>query len=201
MHGSPTRGRRIVDESSPIDEVLSLHPVIASIKDEDGLRAVLRAPCPVVFVLFGSVMTIQSIVATLKSAGKTVFVDVDLLDGFSSRPVTVDFLKAHTQADGVLSSKSIMVKAAKTAGLLAVHRLFLVDSFSYNNVSKQVKISEPDGIMILPGCMPRVISWVRDDTNLPLIAGGLVCDKEDVMGALGAGATAVASSNRDVWLM
>ncbi|TFB59995.1 glycerol-3-phosphate responsive antiterminator [Cryobacterium sp. TMT2-17-1] len=184
-----------------MDEVLSLHPVIASIKDEDGLRSVLRAPCPVVFVLFGSVMTIHSIVASLKSAGKMVFVDVDLLDGFSSKPVTVDFLKAHTQADGVLSSKSIMVKAAKTAGLLAIHRLFLVDSFSYNNVSKQVKISEPDAIMILPGCMPRVISWVRDETELPLIAGGLVCDKDDVMGALGAGATAIASSNRGVWLM
>lgn len=201
MQASPARDHRLDGGSSLIDEVLSLHPVIASIKDEDGLRSVLRAPCPVVFVLFGSVMTIHSIVASLKSAGKMVFVDVDLLDGFSSKPVTVDFLKAHTQVDGVLSSKSIMVKAAKTAGLLAIHRLFLVDSFSYNNVSKQVKISEPDAIMILPGCMPRVISWVCDETELPLIAGGLVCDKDDVMGALGAGATAVASSNRGVWLM
>ena len=191
----------MVVKSSPIDDVLSFHPVIASIKDEDGLRAVLHAPCPVVFVLFGSVMTIHSIVATLKSAGKTVFVDVDLLDGFSSKPIAVDFLKAHTQTDGVMSTKSIMVRAAKAAGLMAVHRLFLVDSFSYNNLSKQVKISEPDAIMILPGCMPRVISWVRDDTNLPLIAGGLVCDKEDVMAALGAGASAIASSNRAVWVM
>ncbi len=161
----------------------------------------MHAPCPVVFVLFGSVMTIRGIVAALKDAGKTVFVDVDLLDGFSSKPITVDFLKAHTEADGVLSSKSIMVRAAKAAGLLAVHRLFLVDSFSYNNVSKQVKISEPDAIEILPGCMPRVIGWVRNDTDIPLIAGGLVCDKDDVVAALGAGASAIASSNRDVWLM
>jgi glycerol uptake operon antiterminator len=188
-------------EPTSISDVLSLHPVIASIKDDDGLRAVLTAPCPVVFVLFGSVMTIHKIVATLKNAGKTVFVDVDLLDGFSSKPVAVDFLKAHTDVDGVLSSKSIMVRAAKAAGLMAVHRLFLVDSFSYHSVSKQVKISDPDAIMILPGCMPRVISWVRADTDLPLIAGGLVCDKADVMAALAAGAGAIASSNRDVWLM
>ena len=199
--GSPNRVRPGVELASPIHAVLSLHPVVASVKDEDGLTAVLHAPCPVVFVLFGSVMTIQHIVATLKSAGKTVFVDVDLLDGFSSKPITVDFLKKHTQVDGILSSKSIMVRAAKTAGLMAIHRLFLVDSFSYENVSKQVKISEPDAIMILPGCMPRVISWVCADTNLPLVAGGLVCDKEDVMAALNAGATAIASSNRAVWLM
>jgi glycerol uptake operon antiterminator len=49
--------------------------------------------------------------------------------------------------------------------------------------------------------MPRVIRWVKAETNLPLVAGGLVCDKDDVVGALGAGAVAIASSNRDVWLM
>lgn len=201
MAESPVKGRRAQAESARINAILSDHPVIASIKDEDGLRAVLKAPCPVVFVLFGSVMSIRGIVQTLKSAGKTVFVDVDLLDGFSSKPVVVDFLKANTPVDGVLSSKAAIVRAAKSAGLLSIHRLFLIDSFSYNSLPKQVSISGADAIEILPGCMPRVISWVCDDIDLPLIAGGLVCDKEDVIAALGAGATAVASSNRDVWLM
>lgn len=201
MAESPTKGSRARGESAKINSILSVHPVIASIKDEDGLRAVLTAPCPVVFVLFGSVMSIRGIVDTLKSAGKTVFVDVDLLDGFSSKPIVVDFLRANAHVDGILSSKAAMVRAAKTAGFLSIHRLFLVDSFSYNNLPKQVSISGADAIEILPGCMPRVISWVRNDIDLPLIAGGLVCDKEDVIGALGAGAAAVASSNRDVWLM
>lgn len=201
MAESTTKRGRATGASARITAVLTDHPVIPSIKDEDGLRAVLGVHCPVVFVLFGSVMSIGRIVETLKAAGKTVFVDVDLLDGFSSKPVVVDFLKANTRADGVLSSKAVIVRAAKTAGLLAIHRLFLIDSFSYNNLPKQVSLSGADAIEILPGCMPRVISWIREDTDLPLIAGGLVCDKEDVIGALGAGATAVASSNRDVWLM
>ncbi len=201
MIGPGSENRLLVEASSTIDDILSQHPVIASIKDEDGLREVLRVNCPVVFVLFGSVMTIPGIVATLKGAGRTVFVDVDLVDGFSNKPVVVDFLKKHTRADGVLSSKSIMVKAAKTAGFLAIHRLFLVDSFSYHNLPKQVSLSGADAIEVMPGCMPRVISWLRNDTDLPLIAGGLVCDKQDVMSALGAGAIAIASSNRDVWRM
>lgn len=198
----PTRNDRFkAEESATIEDVLSRHPVIASIKDEDGLRAVLRVSCPVVFVLFGSVMTIPKIVEILKAEGRTVFVDVDLVDGFSPKPVVVDFLKENTRTDGVLSSKSIMVRASKAAGLLAIHRFFLVDSFSYNNLPKQVGLSGADAIEILPGCMPRVISWVRHDTDLPLIAGGLVCDKRDVISALGAGAIAIASSNRDVWRM
>lgn len=201
MAQPPFKKRSTAGNSARIDDVLAYHPVIASIKDEAGLKAVLSSHCPVVFVLFGSVMSINRIVETLKDAGKTVFVDVDLLDGFSSKPIVIDFLKENTRAEGVLSSKAVIVRAAKAAGLLAIHRLFLIDSFSYNNVPKQVSMSGADAIEILPGCMPRVISWLRDDTDLPLIAGGLVCDKEDVIGALGAGAAAVASSNRDVWLM
>ena len=34
---------------------------------------------------------------------------------------------------------------------------------------------------------------------LPVIAGGLISDKEDVMGALGAGAAAVSTTNQKVW--
>ena len=35
----------------------------------------------------------------------------------------------------------------------------------------------------------------------PLIAGGLITDKEDVTGALGAGAVAVSTTNPAVWAM
>ena len=49
--------------------------------------------------------------------------------------------------------------------------------------------------------MPRVISWVVADIDVPLIAGGLVCDRDDVFAALKAGAAAIASSNREVWKM
>ncbi|QIM16166.1 glycerol-3-phosphate responsive antiterminator [Leucobacter insecticola] len=189
------------DATPRIENVLLQHPVIASVKNDEDVAAVLDTACPVIFVLFGSIITVPRIVETLKSAGRTVFVDVDLIDGFSNRTVAVDFLKQHTRTDGVLSTKAMMAKHAKALGLLSIHRVFLVDSFSYHSLPKQVGISGADAVEILPGCMPKVISWVREDTDLPIIAGGLVCDKEDVMSALGAGAMAIASSNRDVWSM
>lgn len=182
-------------------EILQENPVIASVKDEAGAQAALRSDCKIVFLLYGSVLNIASIVDVLKKHGKMVFVDVDLLDGFASKEIVVTYLKMHTAADGVLSSKAFMVKAAKEQGLFAIHRLFLIDSMSYQNARKQVKISKADCIEILPGCMPRVISWLIEDVSVPLIAGGLVCDKDDVVAALKAGATAVASSNEGVWQM
>lgn len=176
-------------------------PVIASVKDASALDEVLASDRGVVFVLYGSVLDVEDIVARAKDAGKTVLVDVDLLDGFAARDVVVTWIAEHTRADGVLSTKSNLVRAAKHAGLVAVQRFFLVDSFSYHQLPRVVEQAGPDAIEILPGCMPRVITWLRDDTAVPVIAGGLVCDKADVMAALGAGAVAVASSNRDVWGM
>ncbi|QIM19636.1 glycerol-3-phosphate responsive antiterminator [Leucobacter coleopterorum] len=191
----------MLERAADIEEVLQLHPVIASIKSEADAKAVLQTQCPVVFVLFGSILTIPTIVKTLKEAGKTVFVDLDLVEGFSSKTVTIDFLQANTALDGILSTKAMMVKYAKSKQLASIHRIFLVDSFSYHNLPKQLSISGADAVEILPGCMPRVISWIKEDITLPVIAGGLVCDKQDVLNALDAGAIAIASSNRDVWQM
>lgn len=195
---------RDVARSTTADSVLEAlrdDPVIASVKDASALDEVLASDRGVVFVLYGSVLDVADVVDRAKDAGKTVFVDVDLLDGFSSREVVVTWIAEHTRADGVLSTKSNLVRAAKRAGLVAVQRFFLVDSFSYHQLPRVVEQAKPDAIEILPGCMPRVITWLRDDTAVPVIAGGLVCDKADVVAALGAGAIAVASSNRDVWGM
>jgi glycerol uptake operon antiterminator len=187
--------------AGPLLKILQDNPVIASVKDDAGMRCALDSECRIVFLLYGSILNICPIVQTLKEHGKTVFVDVDLLEGFANKDIVVKYLKIHTDVDGVLSSKAFMVKAAKELGLFAVQRFFLIDSMSYQNVPKQLKISKADCIEILPGCMPRVISWLLEDLTIPLIAGGLVCDKEDVVAALKAGATAIASSNQGVWTM
>lgn len=182
-------------------ELLHDDPVIASVKDLSALDEILASDRRVVFLLFGSIVDVDTLIARCKSAGKTVLVDVDLLDGFATRDVVVTWMATRTEVDGILSTKTNLIKAARAAGLLAVQRFFLVDSFSYHQLPKVVGQSRPDAVEILPGCMPRVISWLREDLNVPLIAGGLVCDKADVVAALGAGALAVASSNRDVWSM
>ena len=177
------------------------NPSIAGIKDDAGLRLVLQSECKVVFVLFGNVMNISGIVHKLKEHGKMVFLNVDLIEGFSSREIVLEFLKQHTLADGILSSKAAMIKAAKALNLFTIHRFFLIDSFSYRNLAKQVEISKPDCIEIMPGCMPKVIGWVVDSITLPVIAGGLVCDQDDAEAALKAGARAVSSTNPVVWTL
>jgi glycerol-3-phosphate responsive antiterminator len=56
-------------------------------------------------------------------------------------------------------------------------------------------------IEILPALMPKVIKKICDNIKTPLIAGGLVADKEDVMACLEAGAACISSTNQDVWFL
>lgn len=183
------------------NEILEDNPIIAGIKNDVDLKAVLNSNCKIVFILYGNVLNIGDITKQLKDNGKITFIDVDLIDGFSNKDVVIEYLKKYTQADGILSSKASILKAAKCQKFFTIHRLFLIDSFSLHNISRQVKISQPDCVEILPGVMPKAIPWVIELIDIPIIAGGLVCDKEDVVAALKAGATAISSTNIKVWSM
>ena len=57
----------------------------------------------------------------------------------------------------------------------------------------------PDVVEVLPGLMPKILKQICKTSKVPVIAGGLISDKEDVMGALGAGAAAVSTTNQKVW--
>lgn len=187
--------------NSTLDKYLKSTPVIASIKDEAGLKRLLACECKIVFVLFGTILNIGDMVKQLKDRGKIVFVDVDLIDGFASKDIVTDYLRKHTQADGVLSSKANMIKAAKAQGFYTVHRLFIIDSFSFHNIDKQLKVSQPDCVQILPGAMPKVIKWIAEIVRTPIIVGGLVCEEDDVITALEAGAASTSSTNPELWTM
>lgn len=49
--------------------------------------------------------------------------------------------------------------------------------------------------------MPKIIKKLCSTVNVPIIAGGLISDKEDVMNALNAGAVAISVTNQRVWFM
>ena len=69
------------------------------------------------------------------------------------------------------------------------------------NISRHLGPETSDLIEVLPGIMPKIIRRVRAAAGKPVIAGGLITDKEDVTGALGAGAVAVSTTNPAVWAM
>jgi len=184
------------------DRIISImqdNPIIAAVKDEVGLNQALKTTCDVIFILYGDISNIGNIVKTIKETNKIVLVNIDLIDGLASSEISVDYIMEHTEADGIISSKAFMVRFAVDKGLFSIHRFFLIDSKAYHSVDKQFSISHADMIEVMPGVMPKVIKWIKEKTDTPIIATGLVCDKEDVMTALSAGSIAISSTNSKVW--
>lgn len=183
-------------------DAIEASPVIAAIKNMNGLdRCCKLDEIKVVFVLFGDVCTISDIVKRAKEANKITIVHMDLIQGLDSKEIAVDFIKKNTLADGIISTKPSMIKRGKELSLFTVLRIFVLDSMTFDNIKKHQMTVQPDFIEILPGTMPKTIKRICEQIKTPIIAGGLISDKEDVMMALSAGAISVSTTSHDVWLM
>ena len=88
-----------------------------------------------------------------------------------------------------------IVDRLKEAGKIVMVDVDLIDGLA----TKETAVDYLKRVEVLPGAMPKVLSWVQDVVDVPIIASGLVCDKELVMTALQAGAVAISTTNMDVW--
>ena len=178
---------------------LSANPVIAAVKNEQQLKLALKSECETVFLLFGDLLNIGDLTRMVRDSGKNAIVHIDLVNGLSSREIAVDFIAKTTCADGIISTKPQLIKRAKELGLFTVLRVFVIDSKAFENISRDRIAVEPDVMEILPGIMPQVITTICKMIPTPIIAGGLISQKKDILAALDAGAIAVSTTNQEIW--
>ena len=93
-----------------------------------------------------------------------------------------------------------MIKNAMESDVRVIQRLFVLDSLSIETNIQQIKKMHPDAVEIMPGIIPRVIKRIKSEIpDIPIIAGGLVESKEDVMEVLKNGGIAVSTSKESIW--
>ncbi|MPN24036.1 Glycerol uptake operon antiterminator regulatory protein [bioreactor metagenome] len=66
---------------------------------------------------------------------------------------------------------------------------------------KNIQETQPSAIEIMPGVAGKAIRNLKKATNVPIIAGGLIDKKKDVIDALSAGAVAISTTAEDLWKM
>lgn len=183
-------------------DIIESNPVIAAIKDTDGLEKCCKSEnVKVIFILFGDVCSIVDIVKRVKDTGRFAIVHMDLITGLSSKEIAVDYIKNNTMADGIITTKPALIRRGRELSMCTILRYFLIDSMALENIRQQQSMVKPDFIEVLPGLMPKIIKKICRESRTPIIAGGLITDKESVMGALSAGAIAVSTTKQDVWQM
>lgn len=176
-------------------------PIIAGINNNELLESCKKSPCEIVYILYGNICTIADIVNEVVNAGKIAIVHMDLISGFASREICVDFIKKYTRAAGIISTKPHLIKRGNELNLITIQRFFMLDRLTFNNIKKHVHETSPDIVEMMPAGLSKMITYALEEINdeKPLVASGLILDKADVMGALSAGAIAVSTTNTEIW--
>lgn len=187
------------EKAAAFIENLHISPVVAAVKNDEGLTKALESECAAIFFLYGTILNIAELVRQVKAREKFAIVHADLIEGMSTRDISVDYLAQNTQVDGIISTKPNLIRRAHELGLITIQRFFLLDSIAFANVLRQS--SNADVVDILPGTMPQVIRRLTEQLPQPCIASGLLRDKSDVMDALSAGAMAVSTTCEELWFV
>ncbi len=197
-------GRLINNSVNMIPDLISLfrnNPIIPAVKDENDLAEALKTDNEIIFILTSTITNVAGLVERIKDAGKIAFIHFDLVEGLARSVHALDYLAEQTKTDGIITTKTSLVKSARERRIFVIQRFFILDSLSIDSGFKAIKEYRPDAIEILPGLMPKIIKMFAESTNMPVIAGGLITDKDDIMTALGAGACSVSSTQHNIWYM
>ena len=181
-----------------IRDILDDNPIISAVKNNDELEVALKSESEVIFVLYGNILDIEDISKKIDSKNKVGIVHIDLIEGLASREVSLKFIKEKTGFKGIVTTKQAIIKIAKNLGLYVIYRMFIFDSLSFENAKKHI-LNESDAVEILPGVIPKVIKTLAEMSNKPIIVGGLIENKEEVINALNSGATCVSTTEESIW--
>ena len=178
--------------------LFSRRKVAAAVRTEADFQAALNSKVDVVFMHGTNLLTLDEQIERAHNAGKKLFIHMDFAEGIGKDRAGLEYVKLRG-ADGIISTKTSMIRQARDAGLITVQRFFIVDSHSVDTAVDSIRIAKPDIVEIMPGVVEKKIKEFAEKVSMEILAGGLIEFKEDVDIAIGAGATAVSTADRELW--
>lgn len=178
--------------------VFSKRKVCAAVRTKEDFEYSLKSAVDVVFLLYSNIMTMKTYIDKAHDAGKIIFIHMDFVEGIGKDRAGMAYLKS-IGVDGILTTKTNMIRPAKDLGLITVQRFFIVDSHSVDTAVESIRIAKPDVVEIMPGVVEKKIKEFAEKVSMEILAGGLIEFKEDVDTAIEAGATAVSTADRELW--
>lgn len=182
-----------------IFDLLEAHPIIAAVRDEAGLEAALKSSVAIVFLLNATLSNLKERVRRIEDVKKSAFVHLEMVSGLSKDQAALEFIQTEIAPSGILTTKPNLIQSAKNLGLATIQRLFILDSLSIHTGLKMMQGNHPDLMEIMPGIVPKVIPEIKRHCQIPIIAGGMVSAKEEIIGLLKVGVVAVSTSRVDLW--
>jgi len=178
---------------------LEKSPVIPAVRSPEALARAAETDAAAIFLLSGSILTLPEMIRVSHAHHKRVFVHIDLAEGLGRDEAAVRWCVENHHADGVISTKPALLKAASELGAITIQRLFLMDSTSFEHGKRMLRNTPPDMAEMLPGIAPKAIRQLCEALSKPVIAGGLITEAREIALALQAGACAVSVGDERLW--
>lgn len=185
-----------------IDEIYRNQRIFPIVYDARDIDFVIK--CDAKVVLLGRVLNIlnlKRLVNYLKENGKTVIVDIDLVNGLSSESYAVQYLAKEAGADGLISTHAETIINAKKEELITILKVFTYDEFSLDSALKVINYCKPKVIEALPGiAAPFFIKRIRQTTDTPVCVSGFMPGRiPEIIKLLNIGISGVHTGNKKLW--
>lgn len=183
------------------EKIISGQKVVASLRRMDDLNEILNHKIiKTIFMLNCNIFDLKKVSKLAKDKGKNLFVHIDLVDGLGKDAMGIKFLSKAIDVDGIISTKTNLIKAGQEEGLITIQRFFMVDSEAVKTGIKIAKMAKPAGLEILPAYLPQYyLDEIKSELQIPVIAGGLIRSEEDARAVLNVGFQAISTSRRILW--
>ena len=173
-------------------------PIIAAVKYKEDFDQALASAVKTIFLLSSNIKDVEEYANRAHEHGKRLFIHMDFADGLSKDAAGVTYL-ATKNIDGIISTRTNIILAARESGIACIQRFFMIDARSVDTALDSLRQSKADMIEIMPGIAYKAISRIKSKVKIPIIAGGLIEYKEEVFSALNAGAAMVSTGQQELW--
>jgi glycerol uptake operon antiterminator len=185
--------------SSQLHSVLLERRVIPALRSLTDLPLALELGLPAAIMLKGDIFDLDKLVAQTKGQ-LAVLVHIDLIEGIGRDRAGLAYLKQQFGIAGLVSTRSNLIKEARSLGLLSILRLFVLDSAAYATGINLLQSLKPDAVEMLPGVVvPYIREELARDIQSPIIASGLIKTPAAIREVIAAGAAAVSTSRTELW--
>jgi glycerol uptake operon antiterminator len=175
-------------------------PVIPCIRDMNLLDKAIKADSSVTMFLSSDLNSLQDCITKVHDHRKKVYVNVDMLEGLAPSRAGIEYLSKCFKVDGIITTKHGLIKHACQLGLVVVQRFFAIDSTALEREITVVQRTEADIVEVMPGILPAgLLRELAERIKPPVITGGLIKTREDVVRALAAGVIGVTTSATELW--
>ncbi len=172
--------------------------IIAAIRTKEEFEKAITSEVDIIFDLSPDLLTLKKRVDIAHENNKKLFIHMDFATGIGKDKSGITYVK-HVKTDGVISTRTNIIKIAGELGINTVQRFFMVDSHAVLTTLESLKSSKADMIEVMPGIAAKPIKILKDALDIPVIAGGFIETVEEVESALKAGAFAVSTGKEELW--